>query len=138
MSAPRPRPVRYFHGGVPGLRTGDLVRPPADTGVERTCTAHVVAMGGQARADRVYVTSARDVARVFAALYPDGALYQVEPVGELVPDPDCRSVGVSWEVPAARVVRVVDPVVLVRARRVEAWLRLLERAAEAAGLEVAE
>lgn len=128
MSAPRPRPVRYFHGGVPDLRPGDLVLPPAVTGTGRTLTADVLALGGRARRDRVYVTVGRDVARVFAAMFPDGALYRVEPVGELVADPDCLVAGASWEVPAARVAAVVDPVVLLRSRPVEAWLRLLERA----------
>ncbi|MCC9686932.1 hypothetical protein [Streptomyces sp. MNU103] len=74
------------------------------------------------------MTVGRDVARVFAAMFPDGALYRVEPVGELVADPDCLVAGASWEVPAARVAAVVDPVVLLRSRPVEAWLRLLERA----------
>src|SRR5690606_14659303 len=127
-----PRPARYFHGGVPGLVRGDLLLPPATTGTERSLTADVLDMGGRARRDRVYVTTGREVARVYAALYVDGSLYEVEPVGELVPDPDCGVPGVSWEVPAARVLRVVDPVVLVRGRPVEAWLRKLDRATGAA------
>lgn len=132
MPSPRP-PARYFHGGVPGLVRGDLLLPPVATGTVRTLTADVLDMGGRARRDRVYVTTGREVARVYAALFLDGALYEVEPVGELVPDPDCAVAGVSWEVPAARVLRVVDPVVLVRSRPVEAWLRKLDRAtAEAA------
>lgn len=134
MSCPRPpAPVRYFHGGVPGLVRGDLLLPPAATGTERTLTADVLDMGGTARLDRVYVTTGREVARVYAALRPDGALYEVEPVGELVADPDCRVAGVSYEVPAARVVRVVDPRVLARLRPFEAWLRKLDRATDEAG-----
>ncbi|MET9819621.1 hypothetical protein [Streptomyces sp. NPDC006355] len=125
--------MRYFHGGVPGLVRGDLLLPPVVTGVERTLTADVLAMGGQARRDRVYVTTGREVARVYAALRPDGALYEVEPVGELEADPDCQVAGVSYECPAARVVRVVDPVVLLRSRPFEAWLRKLARATDEAG-----
>jgi hypothetical protein len=83
----------------------------------------------------VYVTAAREVARAYAALYPDGALYEVEPVGELVADPDCAAVGVSWECERARVVRVVDPVVLLRRKSFAAWLRGLDRATETAGRE---
>lgn len=132
MSSPRP-PARYFHGGVPGLVPGDLLLPPDTTGAERTLTADVLGMGGRARRDRVYVTTGREVARVYAALFLDGALYEVEPVGELVADPDCAVAGVSWEVPAARVVRVVDPVVLARARPFAAWLRKLDRATARAG-----
>lgn len=136
MSSPRPA-VRYFHGGVPGLVPGDLLLPPVATGTTRTLTADVLEMGGQARRDRVYVTTGREVARVYAALFLDGALYEVEPVGELVADPDCLEPGVSWEVPAARVLRVVDPVVLVRTRPAEAWLRKLDRATAEVGREVA-
>ncbi|WP_413808178.1 hypothetical protein [Streptomyces sp. OE57] len=133
MSAPRPHPVRYFHGGVPGLAPGGLLLPPEMTGTEWTLTADVLDMGGVARRDRVYVTTGREVARVYAALFPDGALYEVEPVGELVADADCLVPGVSFEVPAARVVRVVDPVVLARARPFEAWLRKLDRATDETG-----
>lgn len=132
MSSSRPA-VRYFHGGVPRLRRGDLLLPPAVTGTERTLTADVLDMGGRARRDRVYVSTGREVARVYASLFPDGALYEVEPLGELVPDPDCAVAGVSWEVPGARVVRVVDPVVLARSRPFEAWLRKLDRATAAEG-----
>lgn len=134
MSSPRTLPAaRYFHGGVPGLAPGGLLLPPETTGTARTLTADVLDMGGAARLDRVYVTGAREVARVYAALYPDGALYEVVPDGELVADPDCLVAGVSWECPAARVVRVVDPVVLERARPFEAWLRKLNRATGEAG-----
>ncbi|MFB7496030.1 hypothetical protein ACFC09_15285 [Streptomyces sp. NPDC056161] len=133
MSAPRPHPARYFHGGVPGLAPGGIILPPEATGTGRTLTTDVLDMGGQARRDRVYVTTGREVARVYAALYPDGALYVVEPVGELVADRDCAVAGVSWECPAARVVRVVDPVVLHRVRPFEAWLRKLDRVTGEAG-----
>lgn len=135
MSSSPPAPVRYFHGGVPGLVRGGLLLPPVATGTERTLTADVLAMGGRARRDRVYVTTGREVARVYAALRPDGALYEVEPLGELAADPDCAVAGVSWECSAALVVRVADPVVLLRERPFEAWLRKLNRATADAGRE---
>jgi hypothetical protein len=62
-----------------------------------------------ARADRVYLTSSRDAARFFAAMYPTnrgGCVYEVEPVGELAHDPDCDEVGLSFEAPRARIVAV--------------------------------
>ncbi|MER6976021.1 hypothetical protein [Streptomyces carpinensis] len=131
-----PPGVRLFHGGVPGLRPGDRVLPPIATGVEHTLTGTAQALGASpehARGDRVYVTIGRDVARVYAAVKPDGALYQVEPDGPLEVDPDCEVPGVSFACQAAAVVRVIDPVVLFRDRPFEAWVRLLNRATEAAG-----
>lgn len=126
--------MRYFHGGIPGLKPGDLLLPPDTTGTERTLTTYGEQLGSNAvRRDRVYVTTGRDVARVYAAFHPDGALYEVEPDGDTTPDPDCTVPGVSWECPAARVLRVVDPVVLLRGRSVDAWVRQLNRATDAAG-----
>lgn len=127
--------MRYFHGGTPSLRPGDLILPPATTGTGRTLTDYAQQLGaGQAvRRDRVYLTTSRDVAKVYAAFYPDGTLYQVIPDGELEPDPDCMVPGVSWQCPVARVLRVVDVAVLLRARPVEAWVRLMNRATDAAG-----
>lgn len=31
--------TKYYHGGVPGLKAGELVRPPQETGVASTATA---------------------------------------------------------------------------------------------------
>jgi hypothetical protein len=131
--------TRYFHGGVPGLQPGDRLLPPAVTGTERTITRHAHELGASeehARTDRVYVTTGRDVARVYAAFYPDGALYEVLPVDEMTADPDCRVDGVSWACTAAVVAHVVDPVVLLRDRSVDAWIRLMNRATVRAGAEV--
>ncbi|WP_233646757.1 hypothetical protein [Streptomyces sp. BSE6.1] len=128
--------TRYFHGGVPGLRCDDRLLPPLVTATDLTLTAHAHALGASdehARRDRVYVTTSRDVARVYAAVRPDGALYEVLPVGDLEPDPDCRVDGVSRTCPAAVVVNVVDPVVLLRDRPFAAWMRLMNRATVAAG-----
>lgn len=47
---------------------------------------------------------------MYAALYTNGgkgACYEVEPVGEVEPDPDCTVPGMSYQVPSARVVRRV-------------------------------
>ncbi|MFI1165589.1 hypothetical protein ACH4UM_18735 [Streptomyces sp. NPDC020801] len=128
-------PVRYFHGGIPDLKPGNLVLPPDITGTSRTLAEYSeqLADSDHVRRDRVYITTGRDVAKVYAAFYPDGALYEVEPDGETVPDPDCSVPGVSFECPAARVLRVIDPVVLLRARPVNAWVRQLNRSTDAAG-----
>lgn len=109
---------RYWHGGAPDLRPGDLIspRPPGDESHLRdgcpTCEARRA--GAQLPDDpndpgRVYVTTDREYARVYAAGYGDGALYRVEPIGELIPT---RDDGVpSWSCDAARVLSVYDALV---------------------------
>ncbi|MFD8234045.1 hypothetical protein ACFV20_19455 [Streptomyces sp. NPDC059696] len=122
---------RYFHGGYPGLKPGQLILPPDQTRTEHRLSAIASEIGAPAHATRtdvVYVTVARDVARAYAALYPDGALYLVEPEGALEPDPDCSTPDLSWQCEAARITAVVDPAVLARSRPFERWLRLLNRA----------
>jgi rifampin ADP-ribosylating transferase len=101
----------YFHGGAPGLRVGGYLLPPAVSGQQVTTHRANAALGapGIARGDRVYVTTERDFAYVFAALYPlqrGGWVYQVEPEGVVEPDPDCNTPGLSWECERARIVRV--------------------------------
>lgn len=118
----------YFHGGVPGLRPGDQLLPPEQTGTDRTLSQHATAVGAPdwaGRRDLVYITTQRADARVFAAFRPDGALYRVEPDGPLGDDPDAP--GISFTCQSARVIAVLDAVVLFRSRSPEAWLRRLDR-----------
>ncbi|MFF2964284.1 hypothetical protein ACFVT1_36580 [Streptomyces sp. NPDC057963] len=120
--------MAYFHGGVPGLKPGDRILPPDSTGTEHRLSAYAEEIDGPAharRTDIVYLTTDRQVARVYAAFRPDGALYRVEPVGAVEPDPDCMSPGLSWRCRAATITAVVDPVVLFRSKRTERWLRML-------------
>lgn len=113
--------IRYFHGGAPGLRPGDLIGPRQDGD-----SAHLVdgcpvcearRAGAPVDADDndpslVYVTTSRDYARVYAAGYPRGALYVVEPIGEMVDRTGEHDPEPSWGVPAARVLSVYDAVVI--------------------------
>jgi rifampin ADP-ribosylating transferase len=56
------------------------------------------------RHDRVYVTTDKVAAVMFAALHPSGgSVYVVEPIGELIPDPDCDLPGLSFECERARI-----------------------------------
>jgi hypothetical protein len=117
-----------FHGGYPGLKPGDLILPPDRSGTEHRLSATVAEMGGPAHAQRtdlVYLTTGRQVARAYAAFYPDGALYSVFPASPVDPDPDCYVPGLSWQCPYAVVTAVVDPVVLYRSNTPERWLRML-------------
>lgn len=89
--------VRWWHGGPTGLKKGDVLLPPSETGV----------MPGLEESDRssVYVTTNQNVAVLFAARFQHPALYEVtvdvEPVrDDVVPD-DAS----SWRVPHAKVWR---------------------------------
>ena len=120
--------MQYFHGGVPGLKPGDAILPPDESGTDHTLSQYVTderAAHGRRR-DVIYMTTGRQVARGYAAFYPDGALYEVAPVGPVVADLDCSTPGLSWQAAAATVVSVVDPVVLFRSRTPRRWLRMLE------------
>jgi len=96
--------VKYYHGGFGGLCVGQLVLPPVITKVASTA-----AYGADkvCRRDRVYVTTNMEAAFLFACLHWSGTgkVYEVEPIGELAPDPD--GVGDhSFECEKAKVVRV--------------------------------
>lgn len=101
----------FFHGGYPGLRVGAWLLAPSVSGQQVTTHRQNAILGapGIARADRVYVTTERYWAEVYAALYPlkrGGWVYQVVPEGGLVePDPDCSTPGLSWECERALIVR---------------------------------
>ena len=67
------------------------------------------------RLDRVYVTSDRELARAFAGAFEQadgaiggGVLYQVEALGDLEPDEDLPGLDISFQVPQARVVAIID------------------------------
>ena len=118
MSAPTV--LRCCPGCAPGLRPGDLVTPTR--GEDRGhlvdgcswCEARrrgTPLAADHARPDRVYVTTDREYARIYAAGYPRGALYRVEPVGDLEETTGVDDPVPSWAVPAARVLTVYDPVV---------------------------
>lgn len=74
------------------------------------------------RFDRVYITTDRFIARCFAAGYPNGALYDVEPLGDIEVDPEHPA---NFAVPAARVRAVLDGYVRIERRgEIRRWLRL--------------
>lgn len=112
--------TRYWHGGAPGLKPGDLVEPRASDDarhlVDGCAVCEARRQGKQLAEDDnnpnlVYLTTDRDYARIFAAGYPRGGLYVVEPVGELV-DRSAHDPAPSWGCAAARVVSVHDRLVV--------------------------
>ncbi len=118
-----PRPPRYYHGGIPGLKAGDLLTPPppGDTRHlhEGCATCEARAAGRQLDTDDndpalVYITTNPTYARLYARGYPHGALYVVEPIGDLVDrwrDGKGEDPVPSWGVPSARVLSVMDRLV---------------------------
>jgi hypothetical protein len=123
--------LRLWHGGAPGLRAGDLItpRPDGDTAhlvdgcpvCEARRTGTVEEHGP--RPGRVYVTTDREYARLYASGYPRGGLYRVEAVGDLEDTTGVDDPVPSWAVPAARVLAVYDPVVILPRARLLALAR---------------
>jgi len=99
----------YWHGGAPGLSVGDVILPPSTTGTPHILCAYMGDEGERPgwRRDRVYVTTRREVAVVFAALFlGGGAVYLVHPSKPLEPDPDSPDLNTSQACLAARVLSV--------------------------------
>lgn len=96
----------FWHGGIRGLQVGEFILPPAET----LSWLRVSEVMAEARADRVYITTDREVARVFAAITTDGIgssrLYRVQPVGDYRPDPD--NLTCSFEARRALIVTVEE------------------------------
>jgi hypothetical protein len=114
------RHVAFFHGGAPGLTVGDKILPFSVTGTERVMTRFVHGTPEFDRLqvecrDHVYFTPAQDLAEDYAAVQPDGSLYQVRPDGEFEADPDCGVPGLAWRCTSATIVAV--PAEVVRLQR---------------------
>jgi hypothetical protein len=92
----------FFHGGNRGLKPGDYILPASETG-----SLSASDFGAQIvhREDRVYVSTRQIDAELFASACREPVVYEVEPIGDLSPDPDCRS-GSSFTCSKARIVSV--------------------------------
>lgn len=102
----------YFHGGVPGLKPGDVLLPPAVTRAQVTTASFVTAAEAATfpwatRTDLVYCTRLEGIAVGCALFYPDGALYRVQPQPPVEADPD--SPGDQVSCPSAVVLGVEAP-----------------------------
>lgn len=96
----------YYHGGLPGRQRGTLLLPPSFTRVKSLSQYGASAVH---RMDRVYVTTDRAAALLYAAAVRRGLIYEVEPLGLIEPDPDCDLPGLSWQCEKARVIRIIKP-----------------------------
>lgn len=111
--------MTYFHGGIPGLKPGQLITPHEPNVVDGCRVCAMKAAGQQprvpglgvvdpltARPDRIYITTDREYARFYASKYPRGDLYTVEPVGDM--EPSTEDHFPSWTCEAARVRHIYD------------------------------
>lgn len=105
-----------FHGGVPGLRVGDLVEPGHERNLHEGCPWCEARAKGETgpggidspsyRPDRVYATTSRLYARYHASLWGRGDLYRVEPLDAL--EPSAEDSIESYTAPALQVAAVLD------------------------------
>lgn len=119
--------MRLFHGGIPGLRRGDLIEPGHERREHEGCAWCAArdqlppALDGRSlRQDRIYLTPDRMYARFYASLWGRGDLYQVEAVGEL--ERSTEDTIEAWTAPAARIIAVMDRAVrLTMSERRRLW-----------------
>ncbi len=98
--------MSYYHGGNPELLIGESILPPSITG-QPNCSEYGADFVH--RKDRVYVTTEFMAAVIFASMHQSlkGCVYRVEPVGDLVLDPDCDQPGLSYECESAVIVEKI-------------------------------
>jgi hypothetical protein len=83
-------------------QVGDYILPPSVTGRDSASE-----FGAQIvhRKDHVYVSTRQSDTQFFASASHEPVVYEVEPEGELAPDPDCSS-RVSFTCPKAKIISV--------------------------------
>ncbi|WP_424215996.1 hypothetical protein ACN20G_28020 (plasmid) [Streptomyces sp. BI20] len=107
------RTARFFHGGVPGLEVGDVLAGGHSRQVVDGCAICASRNAGRPtlydpatlHPDRLYVTTDREYARHYAGTYGAGDLYDVVPLGDVLPSEEDRFP--TWSVSRARVRLVV-------------------------------
>lgn len=106
---------QWFHGSPEHLEPGDVIHPPSVTGRAQT--------RGDGKPDKVYVTPYEFVAANYTWKYgedgkladdpkgvPSGHVYEVEPQGRTLKDPNApKHMDVSYETKAAVVKRRLNP-----------------------------
>lgn len=117
-------PEIYYHGGRPGLKVGDILLPPTETGItpwlDQRAMSHKSAAAYAAwlqipkrrqEREHVFVTREQWVATLFAQMaYTAGTLYRVEPLGDIGEGYTVRMLGRTYSETTcdrARIVAIV-------------------------------
>jgi len=111
--------MNWYHGGVPGLRRGDKILPPAQTNavsIADTAGDMITEVRRVYSREVVYLAASPHDARLFASLHPayggrnrGGDLYLVEPDGPVTADPDyLAGDGGSVTCASATIIRVIQ------------------------------
>lgn len=136
--------MTYYHGGVPGLRAGDILTHGHERKHHDGCPwcgakAAGKSFGGMdppSQRAAVYVTTSREYAQFHASLYGYGDLYVVEPIGLI--EPSAEDHFPSWSCESARVVSVYKRAVLLTWSQRRRMYRLWEAADAATEAEAQE
>ena len=132
--------MKLYHGGVPGMRVGDLIEPGHERKSHAGCPWCEARAAGEAYAgmdgpshltDQVYTTSHRLYAKHYASLWGYGDLYRIEPVGRLARSTE--DTVESFTAPALRVAGVLDRAVLLTYSERRRLMRDWKAADKAAG-----
>lgn len=98
-----PRNKRYYHGGDGGLKIGEYILPPNDTGKD-----NMIGLNPLRKKDRVYVTKDIAGAMWFASRSDSPVVYEVTPEGNIEDDPDHKTKGISFACPKAKIVALYN------------------------------
>lgn len=96
--------MAWFHGGKPGLNVGDLLLPPTESGADMH--AKYSETDSRPEHGRVYISRDPRYAATYACSYPNGDVYEVEPLGASGPDETYFIAGLARWCERARVTRV--------------------------------
>jgi hypothetical protein len=138
--APVDTPTTLWHGGVPDLKPGDMIVPAPRQPVDNCPMCQAMERGesvmvrhqGQTHfvdgpreiTDGVYVTSDRFYASHYASRFGRGDLYRVEPVGQIIAQQVEAGGFPVWVVPQARVVSVVQRMIVWTDKERRRFIRL--------------
>lgn len=97
----------FWHGGIGGLTAGEEIIPPTLQDVYDPMSSALYL--AEAQANRVYFTTDRELARVFASAVfrgrGSGALYRVQPSGTSSPIPTSPQSDSTRDVPSSWTLR---------------------------------